>query len=88
MNAALQFTVTSEDEIIISTPKKLTLNGGGAYVTLSEGGIEEGTGGDYVVRASRYQVPMSSATMDSSQPVFDKTNLNLLPSATNKNLSR
>ncbi|HEE1150276.1 TPA: DUF2345 domain-containing protein, partial [Klebsiella pneumoniae] len=35
-----QLTVTSsEDEIIISTPETLTLNGGGSYLRLSKNGI-------------------------------------------------
>jgi type VI secretion system secreted protein VgrG len=58
MSADQQFTITSsQDEITISTPKTLTLNGGGSYLKLSESGIEHGTNGDFVTRASNYLVP-------------------------------
>lgn len=49
MSAGQQFTVTSsQDEVVISTPKTLTLNGGGSYLKLSENGIEHGTNGDFM----------------------------------------
>ncbi|UNK63169.1 type VI secretion system Vgr family protein [Buttiauxella ferragutiae] len=84
-----QLTVTcSDDEIIITTPKTLTLNGGGSYLKLSANGIEHGSDGDYLVKASRYQVPMGGASLDTEMPVFDKTSLELLPPATDGNLSR
>lgn len=89
MSAEQQFTVTSsKDEVIISTPKTLTLNGGGSYLKLSEGGIEHGTSGDFITKAARYQVPMAAASMQCEPPVFDKTTLELLPPATEENLSR
>lgn len=84
-----QLTVTSsEDEIIVSTPETLTLNGGGSYLRLSQNGIEHGSNGDYLVKASRYQVLMAGASLDTEMPVFDKTSLELLPPATDGNLSR
>lgn len=87
--AKQQVTITSsEDEIIISTPKTLTLNGGGSYLKLSQSGIEHGSAGDYIVKAPRYQVPMSSASLDTEMPVFDKTSLELIPSETDGNMSR
>ncbi len=87
--AKQQVTITSgEDEIIISTPKMLTLNGGGSYLKLSQSGIEHGSSGDYLVKASRYLVPMGGASLDTERPVFDKTTLELLSPATDGNLSR
>ena len=87
--AQQQVTMTSsEDEIVISTPKTLTLNGGGSYLKLSQNGIEHGSAGDYLVQASRYQVPMGGASLDTEIPVFDKTSLELLSPATDGNFSR
>lgn len=89
MSADQQFTVTSsKDEVIISTPKTLTLNGGGSWLKLSESGIEQGTNGDFITKAARYQVPMSAATMQSEPPVFDKTTLDLQPTETDGMMSR
>ncbi|QHB33858.1 type VI secretion system tip protein VgrG [Yersinia canariae] len=87
--AKQQVTITSsEDEIIITTPKTLTLNGGGSYLKLSQSGIEHGSAGDYIVKAPRYQVPMSGASLNTEVPVFDKTSLELLPPETDGNMSR
>lgn len=89
MSADQQFTITSsQDEITISTPKTLTLNGGGSYLKLSESGIEHGTNGDFITKAARYQVPMSAANMQSNPPVFDKTTLDLQPSESDGMMSR
>lgn len=53
-----QLTVTSsEDEIIISTPETLTLNGGGSYLRLSKNGIEHGSSGEFIMKTSDYLVP-------------------------------
>ncbi|QHB33855.1 DUF2345 domain-containing protein [Yersinia canariae] len=79
---------SSEDEIIITTPKTLTLNGGGSYLKLSQSGIEHGSSGDYIVKAPRYQVPMSGVSLNTEVPVFDKTSLELLPPETDSNMSR
>lgn len=84
-----QLTVSSsEDEIIISTPETLTLNGGGSYLRLSKNGIEHGSSGDFIVKSSRYQVPLSGASLDTDMPVYNKTSLELLPPATDGNMSR
>jgi len=89
MSADQQFTVTSsKDEVVISTPKTLTLNGGGSYLKLSESGIEHGSNGDFIVKAARYQVPMSAANMQNEPPVFDKTTLDLQPNETDGIMSR
>lgn len=89
MSADQQFTITSsKDEVIISTPKTLTLNGGGSWLKLSESGIEQGTNGDFITKAARYQVPMSAANMQSEPPVFDKITLDLQPSETDGMMSR
>lgn len=71
-----QVTITSsEDEIIISTPKTLTLNGGGSYLKLSENGIEHGSKGDYIVKTSNYLVPGSGADLPFETSDFDLTDV-------------
>ena len=78
--AKQQITVTSsEDEIIISTPKTLTLNGAGSYLKLEKGRIEHGTMGDFIVRAANYLVPGSGASLNSLTAGFSKTDLELVP---------
>lgn len=46
--------VSTEDEIKIIAKKKLTVNGGGSYITLDENAIEAATLGDYRTRAGFY----------------------------------
>lgn len=46
--------VSTEDEIQIAAKKKITLNGGGSYITLDANAIESGTPGDYRTRANYY----------------------------------
>ncbi|HAW3225021.1 TPA: DUF2345 domain-containing protein, partial [Escherichia coli] len=71
-----QLTVTSsEDEIIISTPETLTLNGGGSYLRLSKNGIEHGSSGEFIVKASDYLVPGSGATLPNEAPGFSLTDI-------------
>lgn len=87
--AGKQFTITStDDEIVISTPETLTLNGGGSYLKLSRSGIEHGTEGDYIVNSLHYLVPMISASLTSEMPVFNETSLERLTAETGANLSR
>lgn len=89
MSAEQQFTVTSsQDEVVISTPKMLTLNGGGSYLKLSENGIEHGTNGDFIAKAARYQVPMAAASEQNAIPSFDKTTLEASPQITSGRNSR
>ncbi|HDW2415324.1 TPA: type VI secretion system tip protein VgrG [Escherichia coli] len=45
---------STEDEIKITTKKKITLNGGGSYIRLDACGIEAGTPGEYNVKAGYY----------------------------------
>ena len=76
--AKQQITVTSsEDEIIISTPKTLTLNGGGSYLKLEKGKIEHGTMGDFIVRAANYLVPGVGNSAFMHTPDFARTDINL-----------
>lgn len=85
MSADQQFTITSsKDEITISTPKTLTLNGGGSYLKLSESGIEHGTKGDFITRASNYLVPGTGNTLPAETPDFRKTDI----SVTGKNSAK
>ncbi|HHY5154372.1 TPA: DUF2345 domain-containing protein, partial [Klebsiella michiganensis] len=46
--------VSTEDEIKIIAKKKLTLNGGGSYITLDVNAIESATVGDFRTRAGHY----------------------------------
>ncbi|WP_260603653.1 DUF2345 domain-containing protein, partial [Enterobacter bugandensis] len=46
--------VSTEDEIRILAKKKITLNGGGSYITLDANAIEAATLGDYRTRAGFY----------------------------------
>ena len=46
--------VSTEDEIKIIAKKKLTLNGGGSYITLDGNAVEVGTAGDFRTRVGHY----------------------------------
>ncbi|HEF4762721.1 TPA: type VI secretion system tip protein VgrG [Pseudomonas putida] len=46
---------SSEDEIRITAKKKITLNGGGSYCTLDQSGIEQGSAGEYKVKAANFE---------------------------------
>ncbi|MNG62928.1 Phage-related baseplate assembly protein [compost metagenome] len=46
--------VSTEDEIKIIAKKKLTVNGGGSYITLDVNAIESATMGDFKTRAGHY----------------------------------
>ncbi|HCI6765043.1 TPA: type VI secretion system tip protein VgrG, partial [Klebsiella quasipneumoniae subsp. quasipneumoniae] len=71
-----QLTVTSsEDEIIISTPETLTLNGGGSYLRLSKNGIEHGSSGEFIMKTSDYLVPGSGANLPNETPNFRLTDI-------------
>lgn len=84
-----QFTITStEDEIILSTPKTLTLNGGGSYLKLSQNGIEHGSAGDFIVKAAQYQVPGTGATMPQDKKEMTEADLAVKPGITGKGYSQ
>ncbi|MHA9418227.1 DUF2345 domain-containing protein, partial [Klebsiella pneumoniae] len=69
-----QLTVTSsEDEIIISTPETLTLNGGGSYLRLSKNGVEHGSEGMMVMKVVSYLVPGSGGSLPLETPDFKTT---------------
>nr|WP_154325192.1 type VI secretion system Vgr family protein [Pantoea sp. 201603H] len=88
MSADQQFTVTSsQDEIIISTPKTLTLNGGGSYLKLSESGIEHGTSGDFITKAASYEVPGSGNNLPVEAPNFKVTEISKMKNIISKSLS-
>ncbi|EAN1751276.1 type VI secretion system tip protein VgrG [Salmonella enterica] len=71
-----QLTVTSsEDEIIISTPETLTLNGGGSYLHLSKNGIEHGSEGIMVMKVASYLVPGTGASQQMETPDFKTTDV-------------
>ncbi|EPH7227246.1 DUF2345 domain-containing protein, partial [Enterobacter asburiae] len=71
-----QLTVTSsEDEIIISTPETLTLNGGGSYLRLSKNGIEHGSEGMMVMKVASYLVPGTGSTLPLETPDFKMTDV-------------
>ncbi|MCW2457614.1 UNVERIFIED_ORG: type VI secretion system secreted protein VgrG, partial [Rahnella aquatilis] len=76
LSAEKQISITStEDEIIISTPKTLTLNGGGSYLKLSENGIEHGSQGNMVMKVAKYLVPGSGASLSADTSEFGVSSL-------------
>ena len=84
-----QLTVTSSnDEIIISTPETLTLNGGGSYLRLSKNGIEHGSEGSMVMQVANYLVSGSGASMNGVTEIFRKTDLELVPPQRRGRISR
>jgi type VI secretion system secreted protein VgrG len=88
LTAQQQLSITStEDEIIITTPKKLTLNGGGSYLTLDANRIEHGSGGDFTMKCAHYQVPMKGASMKGVMKSFNKSELKLVPPKLNRKMS-
>ncbi|SAV61741.1 VgrG protein [Klebsiella pneumoniae] len=46
--------VSTEDSIEIIAKKRVTINGGGSYITLNASGIESATAGEYRTRAGYY----------------------------------
>lgn len=76
MSAQKSLTITStDDEIIISTPKALTVNGGGSYLKLSDSGIEHGSKGDLTMKVGEYLVPGSGGDLPVSAPDFKTTEI-------------
>ncbi|QIM43075.1 type VI secretion system Vgr family protein [Leclercia adecarboxylata] len=74
--AEKQLTVTSsDDEIIISTPKTLTLNGGGSYLKLNQNGIEHGSEGIMIMKVATYLVPGIGASLKNVAQVFQRTSI-------------
>ncbi|MND18108.1 Phage-related baseplate assembly protein [compost metagenome] len=45
---------STEDEIRITAKKKVTINGGGSYITIDANGIESATQGEYRTKAGHY----------------------------------
>ncbi|WP_058972556.1 type VI secretion system Vgr family protein [Type-D symbiont of Plautia stali] len=74
LNAAQQLTVTStDDDIIISTPKTLTLNGGGSYLKLSGAGIEHGSEGKMSMNVAQFLIPGTGSKLDTTEQHFEQT---------------
>ncbi|EPY5179527.1 TPA: DUF2345 domain-containing protein, partial [Klebsiella pneumoniae] len=46
--------VSTEDSIEIIAKKRVTINGGGSYITLNASGIESATQGEYLTKAGHY----------------------------------
>jgi len=65
--------VSTEDEIRILAKKKITLNGGGSYITLDANAIEAATLGDYRTRAGFYDRQQKASVKPSflTFPVLD-----------------
>ncbi len=88
MSAQKALTITStDDEIVISTPKTLTVNGGGSYLKLSDSGIEHGSKGDLTMKVGEYLVPGSGADMPFSAPDFNTTEIAEIKNIISKPLS-
>lgn len=83
--AKQQISITSsDDEIIISTPKTLKLNAGSSYLELSESGIKYGTNGDFSINAANYNVPGVGDSMPVDAPSFNATDITKTNNVTNK----
>ncbi|EOI6409558.1 DUF2345 domain-containing protein [Yersinia enterocolitica] len=88
MSAQKELTITStDDEIVISTPKSLTVNGGGSYLKLSDSGIEHGSKGDLTMKVGEYLVPGSGGDMPFSAPDFNSTEIAEVKRVISKSLS-
>lgn len=88
MSAQKELTITStDDEIVISTPKSLTVNGGGSYLKLSDSGIEHGSKGDLTMKVGEYLVPGSGDDMPFSAPDFNSTEIAEIKRVISKPLS-
>lgn len=88
MSAQKELTITStDDEIVISTPKSLTVNGGGSYLKLSDSGIEHGSKGDLTMKVGEYMVPGSGDDMPFSAPDFNSTEIAEIKRVISKPLS-
>jgi len=88
LTARQTLTITSsEDEIVITTPKKLTLNGGGSYLTLDASKIEHGSSGDMTIKCTNYLVPMTGASKPSDTPKFTTATLDISEKNSGKDFS-
>ncbi|MFI8418645.1 type VI secretion system Vgr family protein [Serratia sp. NPDC078593] len=88
MSAQQKLTISStEDEVIISTPKTLTINGGGSYVKLSDSGIEHGSNGDLTMKVAEYLIPGSGGDLPVDAPDFNTTKIAEMKSVISKPLS-
>lgn len=86
--ARQQVTITSsEDEIVISTPKTLILNGAGSYLKLSESGVEHGCEGVMVMNVADYLVTGSGSDMQVDTPGFDITDISEVSQMTSKSFN-
>ncbi|WP_320714316.1 type VI secretion system tip protein VgrG [Enterobacter sp. 61D5] len=61
--------MSTDDEIIISAKKKITLKCGGSYITIDPAKIENGTGGNYYIKSADFDYD-GPATMDAPFPKF------------------
>lgn len=60
---------STNDEIIISAKKKITLQSGGSYFTLEGGKLEHGTSGDFIVKSANLNY-IDAATLNIPYPNF------------------
>lgn len=60
---------SSEDEIILSAKKKLTLQCGGSYITIDPAKIENGTGGNFSVKSADFNYA-GPAKLNATYPQF------------------
>lgn len=61
--------ISTENEIKIIAKKKITLNGGGSYITLDSNAVEVATMGDYRTRAANYSRSETAATKITFPPL-------------------
>ncbi|CNE41356.1 Rhs element Vgr protein [Yersinia pseudotuberculosis] len=60
---------STQDEIVISATKKITLQCGGSFLTIDPTKIENGTGGDFKVKSAAFDYA-GPATLDMPYPKF------------------
>uniref|UniRef100_UPI000585B145 DUF2345 domain-containing protein n=1 Tax=Pseudomonas agarici TaxID=46677 RepID=UPI000585B145 len=63
---------STEDEIRIVAKKKITLNGGGSYLTLDPSGIESGTAGDYTIKSAHFDC-LGPASLMAAHPEYPRS---------------
>lgn len=74
--AQQQITITSsKEDIVITTPKTMTLNGAGSYLKLDQFGIEHGSTGMMVMNVASYIASKSGDSLRFRTPDFKKTNV-------------
>ncbi len=73
---------SSEDEVIISSQKKITLQCGDSYISIEPGKIESGTAGDFNIKSSNFNYS-GPAILNKTHPGFTACEVMLSEAAQN-----